>query len=164
MFVVLYHNLKGDVCLDNLLNIALLRVLYPSVFELFTDKYSDFLVIDHSIESYVLIDEVKKKSIEKKTAGSFRYPVLKENFIIGDYLNNHLEGLSIKSVDVHDVVKILRRLFPRRGRYEDENRINRPYKTARYFIRELALADIATNDFMDIWNLPNDEFKENMLS
>lgn len=163
MFVVLYDNLKGDVCLDNLLNVALLRVLYPSVFELFTDKHSDFLVIDHNQESYVLIDEEKKKSIEKETADPFRYPVLKEHLVIGDYLNSHLEGLSIKNVDVHDVIKILRRLFPRFGRYKDENRINRPDKTARYFIRELTLEDIATNDFMDIWNLPNDEFKENML-
>lgn len=135
VFMILYRVLKKDTYLNDLLNVSLLRVLYPSVFELFIDKADDFIVL--YFNKFIL------KDISDNNDGKYDIKETK----LWMYLSDNSTLLSINPLDINNILKLVNKLFYHGKKTKNADRIFYEHRYKRYFIRELTPKEISNKEF-----------------
>lgn len=131
-FVELYNSLKGDVYIPNLLDITLLKVLYPGVFELIVAKPMVYLKNKRGIiilKAHLSDNEENPNSVIEKT--------LHDNYL----------AFSIDPMEIRHIIELLQRLFPNDTPPEHHDQICYLCRYKRYFAGELLEEDISNKDF-----------------
>jgi hypothetical protein len=154
------NKLVGEVIFNEFLMVELLRMKFPSVYELISRKTSDFLEVKESNNGkfkYTL----KTKSKEIKFAAQIE----NENLILHDYLIKNHETLSISNNDISKISDLLRSIFPNPNTFyfrkdNDKLSITHPSKFHRYFQYKLLEGNLSEVEFSNARASTINKFKQ----
>lgn len=141
-FLISYDLLKGEIVLSDLLNLELLRVKYPGVYELLANKKDVFF-------------KEREFSYSGEATLTFVYVSGERNF--SKYLMEHTDEVSILKSQIQDVEKYVNAIFygERANIY---NSIISPMSIDRYFHYSLLNGNLS---FIKVSNLIKDKSDSN---
>lgn len=151
-FKVAYERLKGEVDLVDLMNVELLRLKFPTVYDLLVSKWDKFLTTKN-YSTHQLMLWTKGQSVPDTAFYS-----QKEDF--KEYVKTHCNDLNIKTYDYDTIFLILDTLFSEYGSFNmNLKKINNQFAIRRYFFYSLLDSDLSEEEFNTIWSLSFAEIK-----
>lgn len=152
-FRVTYERLKGNVDIVDLMNVELLHIKFPSIYDLMVSKWKTFLTYKNDYESTQLvlwsIDIAKQR---KDASNEIR------NINFKEYVTNNATELGLERNNIDAVMNIVNALFPTFGSSKNNlKRINNSEAIRRYFYYSLLDTDLSESDFKELWELPYDK-------
>lgn len=145
-FLVSYDLLKGEVVLSDLLNLELLRIKYPGVYDLLANNKDLFLTPSRGAG-----DEYMGFAFDKSSNA------------LNLYLENNFTKVGLVKTNIEDAMLYIRNVFPdERMYYGDKivksNSICHPNSINRYFHYQLLNSDISIIELDKCKSLSNEKF------
>lgn len=146
-FHLSYDSLKGDIVIKDLMNIELLKIKYPYVYDLLASNYELYLIKGHTEINLTMWDESMKE--EKKIL-----------------LDSHKNLLSIvkkkygDTDDFYNIKMILKALFNNSYLPPEKKAINNMFYIDRYFYNCLLNFDISENEFIEVMKQSFEDIKK----
>lgn len=162
-FLIAYNYLKGETVLADLLNVEMLRLKYPSVYELMFYSSDDFLETKSSTNNKTRLSLIIAENEEDKKNKYFK---------IETYLTQNYKKLGVVQSDIGKIISIIRTLFPTSTDstfgdlplfyYSDINvlSVNSPSSFARYSHYRLLDNNLSEIEFSRYRTKPFNEFCE----
>ena len=146
-FHLSYDSLKGDIVIKDLMNIELLKIKYPYVYDLLASNYELYLIKGHTEINITMWDESMKE----------------EKNILLDRHKNLLSIVEKKyddTVDVDNIKMILKTLFKNSYLPPEKKAINNVFYIDRYFYNCLLDFDVSENEFNEVMKLSFEDIKK----
>lgn len=133
-FLISYDLLKGEIVLSDLLNLELLRVKYPGVYELIANKADEVL-------------ERKEFSSSDETIYTFDWKAGKS--LLAQYIKGHTDEVGLSRSKIEEVEKYVSKIF-NGERKEIYNSIISPMSIDRYFHYSLLNGNLSFIKFSNL--------------
>lgn len=152
-----YTKLSGEVVFEEFLQLELLRLKYPSVYELLHKNRSIFLegkstsYYSHTYQLVLKMEKSDSKNNEKHQSSYLR-----------TYLNQNHSKLSVPQTALDKITSLLEELFPKETDFaykkDSTLSITSPSKFYRYFTYSLPVGHLSELEFSKFRALPLQEF------
>ena len=148
-FHLSYDSLKGDIVIKDLMNIELLKIKYPYVYDLLANNYELYLTKGQAETNLIMWDESMK---EEKSLFSVNHKnlmsIIEKKYGDGD------------TDDVDNIKIIMKALFNNSFISPKKKAINNVYYIDRYFYNCLLDFDISENEFNEVMKLSFEDIKQ----
>lgn len=142
--------IKGEVLFSELFYLEILKMKFPSVYELIHRKQSEFFEPkQEGFNRYAF----KLKAIQVQNRV--------QDLSLESYLNTHKDQLSIDAIHIGQVIDLIKILFPSSPVYSKKERhlsIRYPSNFSKYFAMRLLDGDLSEIDFVNARNSSQQDF------
>lgn len=155
-----YSHLKGEIVLNDLMNITLLKIKYKEVYDVLAKYGFRLFQKNHygALELYSGSDEEKKEQREKLQPFE-----PKEQINLQQDWNIYF-GDTYTEVQKKDILFLLEKIFFRYSDDKELEGVNTENGFERYFYDTLLEEDYSAKELANLWSLPLKEIKENINS
>ncbi len=179
LFSYSYCGLKGNIQVNNLMDVTLLQLKHPAIFELLSNKLYEFIDQDKDDQTRVILyhgDESNDKDIKINEGGKstdsqsdrkVRMRMTKFHSIdFLSYLDENKGSLRLTNNDINDIKELMLKLFPDRGSHlaPTYKSIQHIESVERYFYYSLLETDLAVNEFKELWRFSDEEMESKIKS
>ncbi|MCW9706885.1 KAP family P-loop NTPase fold protein [Fodinibius salsisoli] len=149
LFSISYSQLQGEVYIEDLFYLEILRLKHPNIHELIFERSDEFFETTNST------GPEDKKLVLKENEGSNSKKKLK----LCEYLNTKSSELHISEEEIEAIKLSLKRIFWRSIHYEVHSlSVVIPSNFNKYFSYRLLDGDLSEIEFSKARKLPKDEF------
>lgn len=153
-FIISYEALKGEIVLEDLLNIELLKVKYLGVYHLIANKYDQFLEAQYIANNNYLTLSKKKDENDNE----------QDETILEEYLKTKHKDVGIQKGQIESAISYVYNVFPSHSIYSSVTpkllSISNPISINRYFHYNLLQSDLSEVEFSNSRN----KVKENFIT
>jgi hypothetical protein len=156
-FLTVFDKLKGEIVIEDLINCEILKLKYPSVYDLIFSNKRQFLMMNKNRafigdkNNYILATETIQESHNSKTT-----------VVIKDYLEKYHEKLSTPYQEIDNILLILNEIFPKNSMVhrEDMRSVVFPSSIDRYSHYRLLNGDLSEVQFSNARRQSQSNFNE----
>lgn len=159
-FIKSYSSLKGNIVIKHLMTVTLLQLKYLSIYELFSNRKSQFLVTDEKSKVVRLYTKEDAENEGTNTASKLSKYSETPYWLFEDYLSKNRTKLGIDEMDIEDIMLLIKELF--RGSssgHSEYGGINHAASIERYFQYSLLDTDLKVETFNELWEKHDDDLK-----
>lgn len=151
-FKVAYERLKGEVDLVDLMNVELLKLKFPTIYDLLVAKWNIFLTSKNYYTHQLMLWS------QNQRVADTTFTPQKEDF--KKYIDTNYKELGIKKTDFDILFQIIDTLFPEYGSVNaDMKKINNEFSIRRYFFYSLLDSDLSESEFDNLWSPSFEDIK-----